>query len=136
MTGKWWIGTAVGAAALGVIALVGGLIVRQEGGVRTLDESHKGAVVELAVGEQIVVELDGNATTGYTWEVTAVDAAVLAPAGDVDYRSESDADGAGGAFTFRFDAVARGETTVTLVYHRSWEDAAPVDVFTFTAVVD
>lgn len=100
-----------------------------------LDEDDDGTVVEAAVGEQIVLRLKGNPTTGYTWEVTGFDPAVLVPAGEPDYQSSSDADGSGGRYTFRFDAVGRGETTVTLVYHRSWEDAAPVGTFSFTAVV-
>lgn len=136
MNGRGRIVTAAGVVALGVIVLVMVLIVRRDDGVRTLRESDDGAVVELAVGERLAVEIEGNPTTGYTWEVTAIDTGVLAPAGDPGYESESDADGSGGTYTFRFDAMARGETTVTLVYHRSWEDAAPADTFTFTVVVD
>jgi inhibitor of cysteine peptidase len=113
------------------------LVVREANGVRTLGEDDDGAVVEVAVGEQIVLELEGNATTGYTWAVTAVDPAVLAPAGDPEYRSESDADGAGGTYTFRFDAVGPGETEVVLKYFPSWEEpSATAGIFTFTAVVD
>jgi len=136
MTGKRWIGTAAGVLVLAVIVVVV-LVVRGANGVRTLGEDDDGAVVEVAVGEQIVLELEGNATTGYTWAVTAVDPAVLAPAGDPDYQSESDADGAGGTYTFRFDAVGPGETEVVLMYFPSWEEpSATAGTFTFTAVVD
>ena len=136
MTGKRWIGTAAGVLVLAVIVVVV-LVVRGANGVRTLGEDDDGAVVEVAVGEQIVLELEGNATTGYTWAVTAVDPAILAPAGDPDYQSESDADGAGGTYTFRFDAVGPGETEVVLMYFPSWEEpSATAGTFTFTAVVD
>lgn len=127
------------AAGVGVIAAIVAvvLVIRGADGGRTLGEGDDGAVVEVAVGEQIVVRLDGNATTGYLWEVTAVDSAVLAPAGDPDYQSESDADGAGGTYTFRFDAVGPGETEVVLMYFPSWEEpSATAGTFTFTAVVD
>jgi inhibitor of cysteine peptidase len=132
---------AMAMAAAGVLVLaaivVVVLVVRGSGGVRTLGEDDDGAVVEVAVGEQIVLELEGNATTGYTWAVTAVDPAILAPAGDPDYQSESDADGAGGTYTFRFDAVGPGETEVVLKYFPSWEEpSATAGTFTFTAVVD
>ena len=136
MTGKRWIGTAAGLLVLAVTVVVV-LVVRGADGARTLGEDDDGAVVEVAVGEQIVLNLEGNATTGYTWAVTAVDPAVLAPAGDPDYQSESDADGAGGTYTFRFDAVGPGETEVVLMYFPSWEEpSATAGTFTFTAVVD
>lgn len=135
MTGKRWIGTAAGLLVLAVTVVVV-LVVRGANGVRTLGEDDDGAVVEVAVGEQIVLNLEGNATTGYTWAVTAVDPAILAPAGDPDYQSESDADGAGGTYTFRFDAVGPGETEVVLMYFPSWEEpSATAGTFTFTAVV-
>ena len=82
------------------------------------------------------LELEGNPTTGYSWQVTAIDPAVLAPAGEPDYESSSDADGAGGIYTFRFDAVGPGETEVVLQYFPSWEE--PTDTagrFTFTSRV-
>ena len=79
------------------------------------------------------LELEGNPTTGYAWQVTAIDAAVLAPAGEPDYESSSDADGAGGTYTFHFDVVGAGETEVVLQYFPSWEE--PTDTagrFAFT----
>ena len=82
------------------------------------------------------LDLEGNPTTGYAWQVTAIDPAVLAPAGEPDYESSSDADGAGGIYTFHFDVVGAGETEVVLQYFPSWEE--PSDTagrFTFTVRV-
>ena len=125
-----------GVLVLAVVVVVL-VLVRGDEGARTLGEGDDGAVVEVTVGEQIVVELEGNPTTGYTWEVTAVDPTVLAPAGDPDYQSESDAAGAGGTYTFRFDAIGPGETGVVLMYFPSWEEpSATAGTVTFTAVVD
>ena len=136
MSAKRVLAVAAGVGAIAAIVVVV-LVIRGADGGHTLGVGDDGAVVEVAVGEQIVVRLDGNATTGYTWEVTAVDPAVLAPAGDPDYQSESDADGAGGTYTFRFDAVGPGETEVVLMYFPSWEEpSATAGSFSFTAVVD
>jgi len=138
MTRRRW--TAAGAAGLLIVAVVVVVVIlvnRGADGVRRLDEGDAGAVVEMSVGEQVVLELEGNATTGYTWQVTSIDPAVLAPAGDPDYESSSDADGAGGTFTFRFDAVGVGEAQVVLMYFPSWEEpSATAGSFTFTVVVD
>ncbi len=105
-------------------------------GVHKLDAGDDGAVVEVEVGEEIVLRLEGNATTGYAWQVTAEDPAVLSLRGGPDYESSSDADGAGGTYTFHFDALGPGETQVVLQYFPTWEEpSGTAGTFTFTAVV-
>lgn len=130
----WSIGGAV--VVLAVAALLLGLWPRGANGVHRLEAGDDGAVIEAKVGERISLELEGNPTTGYTWQVTAFDPAVAAPAGEPDYESSSDADGAGGTFTFHFDVVGAGETEVVLQYFPSWEE--PTDTagrFAFTVRV-
>lgn len=96
-----------------------------------------GSTVNLIMGDELVVELEGNPTTGYEWEVTEVDEAVLVPLGEPDYQSESEAIGAGGLFTFYFEAAGPGETELQLVYHRPWEeDVEPEDRFVITVIVE
>ena len=105
-------GTAWAIAGLLVAGIVVALLLgwRPLGadGVHELDAGDDGTVVEVEVGEEVVVSLEGNATTGYSWQVTAVDSAVLSPRGDPDYESSSDAAGAGGTYTFHFDALGAG----------------------------
>jgi predicted secreted protein len=125
---------AVTAVAVGVLL---GVRPFAADGVHRLDAGDDGAVVEVEVGEQIALELEGNPTTGYAWQVAEIEAAILAPRGDPDYEASSDADGAGGTYTFRFDAVGAGETTLVLLYYPSWEE--PTDQagrFTVTVVVE
>lgn len=127
------IGAGLTVATLGVVLV---LATRGADGVaRTLREGDTGAVVQMSVAEQVVVELEGNPTTGFAWEVTPTDAAVIVPAGEPEYRSESDADGSGGTYTFRFTAVGPGEAEVVMVYRRSWEDEAPAATFGFRVLV-
>jgi inhibitor of cysteine peptidase len=133
-------GTAWAIAGLLVAGIVVALLLgwRPWGadGVHELDAGDDGTVVEVEVGEEVVVSLEGNATTGYSWQVTAVDSAVLALKGDPDYESSSNADGAGGTYTFHFDALAAGETEVVLQYFPTWEQpSATAGSFTFTVVV-
>ncbi len=100
----WLIGGIV--MALAAAGLLLGLWPRGANGVHRLEVGDDGATIEMKVGEQVSLELEGNPTTGYSWQITAIDPAVLAPAGEPGYESSSDADGAGGVYTFRFDAVA------------------------------
>ena len=133
-------GTAVAVGGLLVAAIVGAFLLGRNpfaaGGDHRLDAADDGTVVEVVVGEQILLRLEGNPTTGYEWQVDAGDPAVLALAGEPDYESSSDDDGSGGTYTFRFEAVGRGSAEVVLQYYRPWLAPAEVPVtFTFTAVV-
>ena len=96
-----------------------------------LTEADEGGAFELKrVGDQLVVVLEGNPTTGYLWEVEGVDKSILQPIDDAVFLPDSDAIGSGGKLTLRFHAMATGQTTLRLVYHRPWEeDVAPLKTF-------
>ena len=107
--------------------------------VVVLGAEDDGSEVELAAGQVLEVTLESNPTTGYRWEVSEVDGAVLAQVGEAEFQEAptegEQVVGAGGVETFRFTA-ASGETTLTLVYHRSWEtDVEPEDTFTVQVIV-
>jgi inhibitor of cysteine peptidase len=102
----------------------------------TLSEEDSGSTVEMQVGDTMEVVLEGNPTTGFTWETEAVDAAILNQLGEPEFESDSELVGSGGTFTFRFEAVASGQTVLTLVYHRPWETAVPpASTFEVTVIV-
>jgi inhibitor of cysteine peptidase len=96
--------------------------------------ADNGAAVEVQIGESFTVVLPGNPTTGYSWVVDGIDPAILA-ATEPAYVGDSDLIGSGGAFTFTFTAMGAGETTVRLVYERSWEQTEPLETFTLTVTV-
>ena len=104
-----------------------------------LGAEDSGSQVELTSGQVLEVTLESNPTTGYSWEISEVDAAVLSQMGDVEFREAPKEGeqmvGVGGIETFRF-ASATGETTLTLVYHRPWEkDVEPLETFMVQVVV-
>lgn len=107
--------------------------------VVVLGAAENGSQVELTSGQVLEVMLASNPTTGYSWEVSEVDEAVLTQIGEVEFQ-QAPAEGepvvgAGGTETFRF-AAANGETSLTLVYHRPWEkDVEPLETFTVQVVV-
>jgi len=92
-----------------------------------------GQTIDLTTGQKLVVSLESNPTTGFDWEITEIDQAVIKQSGESEYKSESDLLGAGGVRTFTFEAVATGTSTLKLIYHRSWEkDIPPEQEFTVT----
>lgn len=98
-----------------------------------LDASDNGRSIEVNNGDKITITLEGNPTTGYSWELSEYDAAMVEPVGEPAYDSDSKLLGGGGAYTFTLKALAPGVTTVRLVYHRSWEtDVEPLQVYEVT----
>lgn len=104
----------------------------------TLTNSDDGRAIGLKAGQMLAVRLDSNPSTGYSWQVGQVDDAVLKQQGEPQFIQPADAPpGAGGAQVFRFTAVAAGQTTLTLVYKRSFEpNVAPVQTFTVQVTVE
>ena len=101
------------------------LCVSVPGAAVTLTEEDAGRTVELRVGDTMAVVLDGNPTTGFQWETAALDASVLKQLGEPGFEPATGLIGSGGKFTFRFEAVASGQTLLRLVYHRPWETDVP-----------
>jgi uncharacterized lipoprotein YbaY/predicted secreted protein len=104
----------------------------------TLTNSDDGLTIGLKAGQMLAVRLDSNPSTGYSWQVSQVDDAVLKQQGEPLFIQPADAPpGAGGAQVFLFTAAAGGSTTLRLVYKRSFEpDAAPAQTFTVHVTVD
>ncbi len=89
--------------------------------VRWLTEADAGSSVDLRTGDRLSVRLAGNPTTGYSWELAAVNHRVLASAAEPGFQASSTAVGAGGIFAFEFVAAAAGHTALRLAYRRPWE---------------
>lgn len=77
--------------------------------------------IELNKGQTLVITLEANPTTGYTWEAEEFDEHILRQAGETKFQPQSSAIGAGGVQTLSFEAVNAGKTSLKLVYHRPWE---------------
>ena len=119
-----------------VVAAVLMVVVVACTGNHVLTLGDDGDRVSLAPGDEIQVTLEGNATTGFSWELVEYDSAVIAPLGEPTYDvDDGELAGAGGSWTWTLRAVAAGESPVRFVYHRTWEDEAPESIFSFTAVV-
>lgn len=117
-----------------ILLLTGGCSVSQV----NLDDTHNATRHELARGQELVITLTSNPTTGYRWEIAEADKAIVRQVGDAEYKSSASGNpplvGAGGAETFRFETIGAGTTTLKLVYRRSWETGVP-PIKTYTVQV-
>jgi len=73
-------------------------------GDTVLTASDNGTRIELEEGHALVIELEGNPTTGYQWDTDSVPTFLRAE-GEPEYEPSSDVIGSGGLYTFRFEGI-------------------------------
>lgn len=91
----------------------------------SLTEADDGAAVRLASGGTLVITLESNPSTGFTWAIAGEPPAQVALQGEPDYvepDQSGDVVGAPGSQVFTFVAVAPGSGTLHLAYARTWEE--------------
>ena len=102
----------------------------------SLNANHANGRVEVRKNQPFIISLEGNPTTGFAWEVSALDERLLRQSAAPEFTPQNDRIGAGGIQTFHFRAIERGETQLTLVYRRPWETGAPpAQTYAVTIVV-
>jgi inhibitor of cysteine peptidase len=99
-------------------------------------KAENGSRVTLEVGQTLVLSLASNPTTGYQWEITELNQAILQET-DHEYQADQPAlAGSGGKEIWRFQAQASGTTTLSLGYRRPWEEnVEPIETFSLEVVV-
>lgn len=91
-----------------------------------VSEQDNGGSIKLHPGRSLELRLHANPSTGYTWDVTSFDPAVLKQVKVTETQpSEHAAPGAPVIMVLQFQAVARGHTALLLVNHREWERNTP-----------
>jgi inhibitor of cysteine peptidase len=101
-----------------------------------IGQPDAGKTITLKTGEALLIELDGNITTGFNWIPAPQDPLLLSQVGDNQVTPESNLPGAPGRIVLQFKAVAQGQTLLHLDYKRSWETGvAPEKTFEVTVVV-
>jgi inhibitor of cysteine peptidase len=118
-----------------VLAATGSILLGPVTQRLTADDA--GLTVVLKTGEELLVTLEGNPSTGYIWEMVPSDGALLEQVGEIEFKTEGDLAGAPGKLTLCFQAVAVGEQNIRLIYHRPWEvDAESPETFEFIVIVE
>ncbi|MGH8353969.1 MAG: protease inhibitor I42 family protein [Pseudomonas sp.] len=88
--------------------------------------------LRLHSGQQLVLTLPSNPTTGFRWVLKDAAAPVLRSLGPEVYTNPEDAGlvGSSGQSTWRFQAAGVGEGRLLLLYQRPWENwVAPAQTF-------
>jgi inhibitor of cysteine peptidase len=78
--------------------------------------------IRATVGETFAIALEGNPTTGYTWQA-AIDPEYLELVGET-FEPVGEGVGSGGQEVLRFRALAPGNSEIECEYRRPWDKKA------------
>jgi inhibitor of cysteine peptidase len=97
-----------------------------------LTERDSGTDIDLTANTLLIVKLNSNPSTGYSWTVTGDPSPLkLQKTSFRKNTNKSGAVGASGIATIQLSASSSGIATLTLVYRRSWEyNVPPMKTFT------
>lgn len=116
---KKWLFIAIGLVL--VLTLLGSLgYALSGGGQTTADWFWYSPTIAVEVGDSFLLSLESNPTTGYAWQAQFDDE--LLELVETKFEPSSEAIGAGGVETFEFRGLKEGDTEITMVYKRSWEE--------------
>lgn len=87
--------------------------------------AQTGTTVDAAVGDTIVVSLDANPTTGYTWRFTAGDTFAIAGSKYMADPNSEEAVGAGGTKIVPLEVTKAGTSDLTGMYRQQWNSPSP-----------
>lgn len=85
------------------------------------------------------LELEANATTGYSWSYSLSQENIVKFVKDeyVSSKNDSKLTGVGGKQVYEIKGLKEGEVTITFKYSRSWEtDIEPIETKTITLIVE
>ena len=89
--------------------------------VKIINPKDNTEIVNLAIGQNVIVHLDANPSTGYRWEIVDNDEDLL-PLISRDYQQHDAAVGmvgVGGIESLTFKAIKKGQVTLKLQYARA-----------------
>ena len=87
--------------------------------------AQTGTTTDAAVGDTIVVSLEANATTGYSWEFTAGDTFTIESSKYVPDPSPSNVAGSGGTQVVTLKVTKAGSSDLTGTYRQQWNSPSP-----------
>ncbi|MFH1775570.1 MAG: protease inhibitor I42 family protein [Chloroflexota bacterium] len=109
-------------ALIMVSLLIVSLVAGCSGGAKTYSDS--GQTITTSLNREFIIALDSNPTTGYRWEASYDEnrLSLVENTFQPGEGTEKGMVGAGGTELFRFRAQSRGETEISMVYKRPWEE--------------
>ncbi|MDY7018579.1 MAG: protease inhibitor I42 family protein [Chloroflexota bacterium] len=104
----------------------------------SVDASYDGKEVELGVGDSLLVTLESNSTTGFSWELAKISDETVLKQIHQKYEGPGSGapPGAGGQEVWTFKAFKDGTSSISMEYSRPWEGGEKAaETFNLTVIV-
>jgi inhibitor of cysteine peptidase len=119
-----------------VVVLTLGLVA---GCVGTKTYKDVGEEINVDVGQEFIIALASNPTTGYSWQASYDETMLELVGGESTYEAdETDEEvvGGGGTEFFRFKALKAGAVEITMTYAQPWEGGEVGDTKVFSGTIE
>jgi inhibitor of cysteine peptidase len=104
-------------------------------GVKTYKDV--GENIDISVGQEFIIALGSNPTTGYSWQASYDDTMLqLVESTYEPEETDENVVGGGGTEFFRFKALAAGEVEITMTYAQPWEGGGVGETQVFTGTIE
>lgn len=102
-----------------------------------LTVADSGRTIDMVQGQELVLNLNSNPSTGFRWWLADSSEIALIPSARPVYTADPKvAAGGGGVETWRFKAAQAGKQTLRFEYRRSFEESIPpAKTLTYKVVV-
>ena len=105
-----------------------------------VNASNSGGQVNMSVGDLLIVTLDSNKTTGFSWNISTISNTGIIKKVSDEYITPPQTDppmtGRGGYEKWTFEATAAGTANISMKYFQPWDTAAePAANFSITVNV-
>ena len=128
---RWTMTWLIGIAAFAVL-----LAACSSSSTVVVGPADDGTTIDLSEGDTLEVQLEGNPTTGFNWQVAdTIDSSVLEQDGEPSFDANDDRFGSPGVVTLTFKAVGTGTSPLDLEYKAVSGDASAERTFSLTVNV-
>jgi predicted secreted protein len=133
----WVAALVVAAVAASLLAGCGGGGSEATSTPKTIEltKVETGTTLDANVGDTVVMHLDANATTGYSWEFTAGDTFTIETNDYVPDPNPSGLAGKGGSQVVKLKVTKAGQSDLTGTYRHQWETPSPDAAPDFTMTI-
>jgi inhibitor of cysteine peptidase len=100
------------------------------GVAKTYDDP--GQTIDIGIKQEFVIALGSNPTTGYSWQESHDQTMLELKEKSYKEEAKEGVVGAGGIEYFRFKALKKGQTEITMTYEQPWEGGGSGETKVFT----
>lgn len=102
--------------------------------MKSISKHDQGSVITVALGTDLLIEMEANPSTGFGWETVHIDSSKILFK-NISFIASDSLPGSGGMEYLIFKTVQKGESLLKLAYLRPWEGRGSM-IDSFSVIVN